>query len=320
MEDKYLQTINIMTSCDGNLMRLIPVQLESIAANLSDKKINFYLFHDGKNNAQVKRLNKLNYDNINIKDIIVKNINIYDEIAKYGGGWCSAAYYSLCAHEYLPTDMDRIWYIDAGDLLVVGNVDEYYFADFENKSIIATSILFKVEDDKFSLFERKDMFNPNYLKGIARGLFNSGSYIINLEKMRKSHYSLKDYANLAKLIYESRGKLPQTFFGDQGFLSLVFVGDIKIFSYPQISDPWYMPYNFCMWYFDKMTHKVDYDVKVVHYAGCKFKPWYGRYSTFLKHFQNKKDLRDLNELKSGQAEYYQLWYEYAIKAELKMQN
>ncbi len=129
-----MKTINIMTSCDGNLMKFIPIQLESIAESLENMVINFYIFHDGSEGDYVKELHKLKYKNIKLYDIVVEDAQLYDAIAKYGGGWCGAAYYSLCAWQYLPENMDRILYIDAGDVLIVGNIDEYYFADFEDKS------------------------------------------------------------------------------------------------------------------------------------------------------------------------------------------
>ena len=90
-------------------MKYIPVQLESISANLTNRQINFYLFHDGKNQNFVNKLKKIKYANIVFKDIVVKNIDVYEQIATYGGNWCGAAYYSLCAYEYLPVDMDRIF-------------------------------------------------------------------------------------------------------------------------------------------------------------------------------------------------------------------
>lgn len=314
-----MKTINIMTSCDGNLMKFIPIQLESIAVNLSDKKVNFFLFHDGTERNFIKILKSLHYDNINFKEVIVEDTDIYDEIAKYGGGWCGAAYYSLCAHKYLPADIDRVWYIDSGDVLIVGNVDEFYYADFEGKSLITASIVLKMEEGKLYPFTKDDLIYSNYLEGISRGLFNSGSYVINLDKMRRSNNDLKEYLKLAEVIYQARGKLPTTFFGDQGFLSLIFIGDIKGAAYPKIVDFHYMPYNFCLWYFERKVQKPDYNPSVIHFVGKNiFKPWFGRYPIFLDRFQDKEKLRNLNELNLGQAEYYYLWHEYAIMTDKRM--
>ncbi len=300
-----------MTSCDGNLMKFIPIQLESIAANLSNRNIEFYLFHDGQNIAYINKLKKIKYNNINFHDIVVEDVKIYEAIAKYGGNWCGAAYYGLCAHKYLPLDMDRILYIDSGDILIIDDIDDYYFADFEGKSLIATAILFKMEDNKLSVFDKNDLLIKEYLTGIARGIFNSGSYVINLSKMRNKNYNIESYLHLAELIYQARGKVKRTFFGDQGFLSLIFAGDIKYFAYPQITDLLYMPYNFGIWYFDKVE-QLNYKVSVVHYIGDNvFKPWKGKYKTFLQNFQNKDELYNFDNLNENQIKYYNIWYKYA---------
>lgn len=305
-----------MTSCDKNLMKFIPIQLAAIETHLLNKKIDFYLFHDGSESVEVNKLKAIAYKNITFHDIVVKDTQLYEGIAKRGGDWCGAAYYSLCAHQYLPAKMDRILYIDAGDVLIVDDIDEYYFADFEGKSLIATSIAFKSKDDKPALFTRDDLFVKPYLDRIARGIFNSGSYVINLNKMRKIQYTLKDYNHWAELIYESCGRPQQAFFGDQGFLSLVFVDDVKFFTHSQEFDLFYMPYNFGLWYFDKCPKKLDYKPAIIHFIGDRiFKPWKGKYQTFLKNIQTQDDLHDFNELQPEQIEYYKIWYKYALTEE-----
>lgn len=88
---------------------------------------------------------------------------------------------------------------------------------------------------------------------------------------------------------------------------------MKAFTYPEIMNLWYMPYNFCLWYFDAMNEKLNYRPGVIHFAGAKFKPWMGQYPIFLEQFQKRLKLRSLDELKLGQAEYFYLWHEYVLK-------
>ena len=343
-----MKTINIMTSCDGNSMKFIPVQLESIAANLSDRKINFYLFHDGKNIAYVNKLRKIKYNNIKFHDIIVDDTQIYDEIAKMGGGWCGAAYYSLCAHKYLPKDTDRVLYLDTADILIINKIDDYYFDDFEDKMLIVTTLRYKLRDSGIrssdveelfrdaELYQRKDLSEGEYFAKIAHGLFNSGSYVINLDKMRKSSYDIKDYLIQAKTFYESRDIIPKKYFegkkdlgqwgdqvywGDQGFISLLFVGDIKYFNYPKIRNTIYMPYNFGIWYFDRTEEELYYPISIIHYTGygC-IKPWQGKYQTFLKRFQEKSNLQELDKFNANQVKCYNIWYQYALMASRRLDN
>ena len=73
-----------------------------------------------------------------------------------------------------------------------------------------------------------------------------------------------------------------------------------------------MPYNFCLWYYDRMNEKPNYSPAILHFAGTAFKPWNGTYPIFTERFQKKEQLHSMNELKNGQAGYFYLWHEYAI--------
>ena len=144
---------------------------------------------------------------------------------------------------------------------------------------------------------------------------------MNLNKIRKKKYTLKDYEQLAELIYNARGKLDRTYYGDQGFLSLIYIGDIKFYAYPKITNLLYMPYNFCLWYFDKSDEKLNYNPAIIHYVGDNIiKPWQGIYKKFLKLFQDKDKLQSFDKLKSNQIEFYNIWYKYAEMANKRLER
>jgi hypothetical protein len=73
-----------------------------------------------------------------------------------------------------------------------------------------------------------------------------------------------------------------------------------------------MPYNFCLWFYDRFNARPDYHPAVLHFAGTAFKPWNGRYPVFLKRFQKSDQLHSLEEVKMAQVEYFYIWHEYAI--------
>jgi hypothetical protein len=81
-----------------------------------------------------------------------------------------------------------------------------------------------------------------------------------------------------------------------------------------------MPYNFCLWYYDRVHEKPDYRPAILHFAGTAFKPWNATYPIFIERFQQRDLLHSLNELKMGQAEYYYLWHEYAIMTDNLLNN
>ena len=305
--DKY---INIMTSCDEKLAKQLPVLLQSIAENITTHHVRFFLVHRNVTENTIHLIKKLcaYYGTITFSDILISNPEPYDELARHGGGWAGEAYYSLCAHELLPADMDRVLYLDAGDVLVLKDIDEYYFGDFENKSLLVTLSRYKILNDQGFEFEPEDLGDSELLNYILNGVFNSGSYVLNLDKMRREGYNMADYLFLSKTL------VSKAYVGDQGFLSAAYVGDIKYYKYPQILDIWYMPFDFGVWYFDQMKELPSYEPHIVHFSGVNYKPWDGMYPIFLEEFQIKENLRNLRDLKLGQAEYYYLWHEYAIKA------
>ena len=82
-----------------------------------------------------------------------------------------------------------------------------------------------------------------------------------------------------------------------------------------------MPYNFCLWYFNKQPQKQNYKERIVHFVGKNiFKPWKGRYETFLKRFQSENELFELDNLNINQIHYYKMWYEYALTADKRLND
>lgn len=212
-------------------------------------------------------------------------------------------------------------YLDAGDTIVVRDISSYYNGDFEGKSLICTCSRYKVVNKQLQALTRDDLHDyKEGLPGILRGIFNSGSYMMNLEQLRKDGITMNDYLYLVQALRELIGKDKNNiYWGDQGLLGAAFAGDIKFYDYEKIRNVWYMPYNFCLWYYDGNNVKPNYIPAVVHYAGA-IKPWRADYPIFLERFQNENELSPISELKIGQAEWYYLWHEYAILVDRILQE
>ncbi len=136
--------------------------------------------------------------------------------------------------------------------------------------------------------------------------------MINLDQLRQVGLSMDDLCGIAESIVPvSGGPGKKAYWGDQGFLSLAFVGNIRYYDFDHIQNVWHMPYNFCMWYFDHRQQRPDFDPAVIHYTGAP-KPWACSYLNPVKRFQPETGLLPLSRLKFGQAEYYYLWHEYAL--------
>lgn len=315
MEVRQQKHYNIMTSCDNKLAPYVAVQLHGISYSLDDSTVDFYLFYreGGVSRENLEMLFFLGdyLPNISFHAVAVLEPEKYDILASHGGGWTSEAYYSFGAHLLLPEDTDRILYIDAGDVMILGDIAPYYDCDFEEKALIVTANRYKNQQGEAVPYDGDDLADSTKRYTISVGLFNSGAYVINLKKLRDASLTMDDFVDFVEGICQICGKedTSKLYWGDQGLLSLAYVGDLKLFGYPEIRDVMYTPYNFCMGYYNVMDTAPSYHPSIVHFPG-EFKPWRGRYPATLKFF-SQGDL-SVRNMKSGLAEWFYLWHEHAV--------
>ena len=349
-----MQRINIMTSCDDNLAKFLLPQLNAIEKNLSNMDVHFYLFHHRISMSNINMIKNYadSLKNITFHEIKVNDIESYKIIAKNGGKWPEEAYFSLCCQNYLP-DIDRILYIDAGDIIINGDISPFYFDDFEDKSLIVTGVNFKNSPDglSMSVFTSDDMNTPKFMRYITEGwAFSAGCYVINLEKMRANNLGMDYFINISNELAQNiiNGKNPESttpYVGDQGFITVCFINDVKYFGYSIIEETpqyrqhfsWgvvrslYMPYHFT-WYAYEYAPSYTYTPIVLHYcASGTGKPWVARFSMDeIKQYEEKvKKYSNLPDrkmyapffMKHQQQEMCEVWWEYCKNTEIyKEQN
>lgn len=199
---------NILTSSDDVLIPQIAISLTAIARNLSHASIDFYLLYSRISPENIQMLSKLcnGYGNIVFHEIRVENPEDYDPFVQ-AGGWQRETYYALCAHRLLPETMERAMYLDAGDTLVVGDIAPYYACDFDDNFLIVTVQRYKNENGLAAPISAEDIANPAFLPGILKGLFNSGSYILNLKKMREAGVDLSWYCSFTEYLRNLKSSL-----------------------------------------------------------------------------------------------------------------
>ena len=305
-------TYNICSSCDANLLKYIEIQIYSMSQVLSEDQINFYLMYNAAKKLEFAKIQHLcdRLKNVTFFKVPVAENRFWQKIAQHGGKWPAEAYYYILANKLLPETLDRVLYIDAGDVLIVDDIASCYNADFQGKSLLAHAARLKVADNDLALYTAEDMGDINLLKDILRGLVNSGSVLLNLEKMRADNMSYADFEYLIdtlKDVFDADKK--DIYWGDQGLLSVAFAGDMAHYDWPEIKNIYYMPYNFCLWFYDQLHEQPQYKPKIIHFAGAP-KPWTMCYPINTS-YQN--GLHEMSDLKVGQAEWYYLWHEYTIK-------
>lgn len=307
---------HIMTSCDSNLLQYVPIQLYSISIHLKAGIVHFYLFHRNIPDKDLQPLEALcrQLGNIIFYAVAVPEAEKYDVLASHGGGWCAEAYYSLCSHQILPEYVKRVLYIDAGDVIFTGDISPYYHSDFQEKALIVTPTLFKTFDGGIAPYEAANAETPEGFEGVFSGLFNSGSYLINLDKLRDAQLTINDWLDFSQGLCELSGKqdTSHVYFGDQGLLSSAFADDLMLYGYSQAEEvrhmP-YIPYNFYIGYYNKINMPPNYHPAIVHFAGGP-KPWKLWYPIPLGKFPLGRT--PFETLKEEQAQWYDLWYQYAL--------
>jgi len=271
-----MRKVNIMTSCDDRIIQYIYPQLVSIEENMCDCDVHYYLVHCRINPDNVRTLETFIKEktNITFHEIRVLETSLYEALAVNGGPWPCEAYFTLRVQDYMPDDVDRVWYIDAGDVIICGDASPYYFSDFEGNSMIVTPGIYKTNP----VSGMQEIYTRDDILEISDGkLFNSGSYVLDVEKFRREGYGSDDYLYLADLLKQNAKHEFYAYMGDQGFLAAAFVEDTMLYGYSERMDIGYMPYNYVTSFYGQHRRTPVCDPVVLHYS-MMAKPWVVRFS------------------------------------------
>ncbi|MDR0987634.1 MAG: hypothetical protein LBL98_08095 [Ruminococcus sp.] len=246
-----MKEINILTSTDNNLVPHLFTQLRNIADNLLPKyNVNFWLFHYRIPKADIEELTAYSeFLGIKFHEVFVYDFEDYKVLTKgTDDRYPYESYFYFCAHRYLPEHIERALYIDAGDIIFSGDIEEFYFAPFEGNFIIASIAVSKRQE----LYTFDDLSIEDWYIDIVHEYINSGSLVLNLQLMRIFNIDLRFYENVTNFMM-SKSFILQTdnpdvqvyYYYDQGLIAAAFVGQIKFFEYEHFGfQPLHMPYNF----------------------------------------------------------------------------
>ena len=260
--------MNILLSTDDNFVQHCCVTMASVLEN--NKGVTFYLLTAGLKPENYKLLTNFVEAHNGILQICKVDDNITNRfpMPKEGGEHISiATYYRLFAQKVLPSDADRVIYIDC-DIVVRGSLEPLWKIDIDNYALGAVyqGMNSLTKDDFERLGIPKEM-----------GYFNAGVLLINLDYWRKHQVTerLFDY------IKNNFHKIKQH---DQDTLNAVLYNEVKPVSYA-----WnYLPQFFLVKKGLTFPARVDYSEKidpiVIHYVSIP-KPWdYGCYNPYTNEY------------------------------------
>jgi lipopolysaccharide biosynthesis glycosyltransferase len=280
--------LNIITSSDNRLVKHIFTQLKNISENLSAKyTVHFWLFHYRIEKSDIKALEKYStYLGIKFHEIFVSDYKDYEYLTKGADvRFPIETYLYFCAHKYLPRNIDRVLYIDAGDIIIDGDIEEFYFAPFEGNFVIAT-IAFSSQKELYSF---DDIDVTKKAVNIVTEYVNSGSLMLNLSLMRIWNIDLAFYRNIVDYLIKKVPPFTTGFYSapihysyDQGLLAAAFVGRIRFWGYEKYGyNNLFMPYNFRAFILEANKKSLGipdganidfgYEPHIIHLLGNK--PW-----------------------------------------------
>jgi lipopolysaccharide biosynthesis glycosyltransferase len=283
-----VQAINIITSSDSVLVRHIFTQLKNIKDQLVSRyEVHFWLFHYRIEKQDIAALAAYSeHLGIVFHEIFVDDYNEY-EILRKGADeqFPLECYFYFLAHKYLPEDIERALYIDAGDIIFDGDISEFYFATFEGNFVIASMAF----SSSKKLYNFDDLYDTNSKIAIVSEYVNAGSLMLNLKLMRIYDIRMQFYCNVIDFLI-SGGMTFSTAYHkssvyysyDQGLLAAAFVGHLKFWGYEKYGySSIFMPYNFRAFILEKNKEhfgipdgaEVDlgYQPRIIHLLGNK--PW-----------------------------------------------
>ena len=259
--DRAPAKIDVMTSFEGENIDAIQVLLLSLSETHPRDEIAFWLFEQSLSDSQIDAVKAYcqSLGNVSLRTVKVPHASDFDVLKKLGGRPDSARFFWLVAHECLPKDLKRIIYLDALDIIVNDDLVPFLRHPFLGSHIIACREFSDIPPVFIgSARKAHDLWAPIALvKHVAKGLANSGSIVINLDKFRNGGMDIGYYIDAAEW---ARNKLGVNF-GDQGLFSLTHGS-----SYVQAHDR----YNY------RFSNDLkNFSIKnpaVIHYAGRVLKP------------------------------------------------
>lgn len=222
--------VNVMTSCGGPDSDIAQVLIKSLSLTQPNDRINFWFFYLDVPDTTLAVLKSYcdSLGNVRFHPVQVQEAEAFDELRVLGGKPDAERFLWFMAHRYLPAKLDRVLYIDALDAIAVDNIRPFLFQSLGGKYVAAcreghlfTRHPLPSKPPAIEAFRNGESLDG--LSRMSRGLFNSGTMVINLKKMRKDGLDIEFYARTARWAAQEMGLS----FGDQGLFSLTHGSNFK---------------------------------------------------------------------------------------------
>jgi lipopolysaccharide biosynthesis glycosyltransferase len=261
---------HVLVTLDANYLPPLKVLMNSLFRN-NNRPFTFYLLYSRIPEIEIELLKQFAKRQGHQLVPIYVDPELFADAPVFRH-YTAEMYYRLAAHQFLPSQLDRVLYLDP-DIVAINPIDELYDMDFEGNMFIAAEHTHSTK--VANLFNKLRLKTPN-----ARGYFNTGVMMMNLELMRKE-VRLED---IYQFIRDNRFKLVLP---DQDVLNGLYWDKIKpVDGYR---------YNYDARYYDMIQllpnpkHDLQWiqeNTVFIHYCG-KDKPWKENYKGELGLFYKR---------------------------------
>lgn len=281
------EPIVIFSSCDANYIKHIPTLLMSIHEFMSLYEVHFFFLYHNIDRQLIEKVQKLSesihikFEAIQIDDASMEKYRELKQLASIESTFPVEGYYIALPNIHLPLYVKRALYLDAGDVILSGDICDYYFSNFEG-NILTVSKGFS-NDWSYSAEEIYD--RSSYLQ-MGSEYFNSGSVLFNVELMRRLNINFDYYASMMRLVRSVHDGYNWNTFGggkryvvqdDQGMLGISFPGYIQFFD-PENKGNINTTYNFRPFVLECNKSRIEnveslsfqgLEPKIIHLIGNK---------------------------------------------------
>jgi lipopolysaccharide biosynthesis glycosyltransferase len=261
---------HVLVTLDANYLPPLKVLMNSLFRN-NNRPFTFYLLYSRIPEIEIELLKQFVERQGHQLVAIYVDPELFADAPVFRH-YTAEMYYRLAAHQFLPSQLDRVLYLDP-DIVAINPIDELYDMDFEGNMFIAAEHTHSTK--VANLFNKLRLKTPN-----AKGYFNTGVMMMNLELMRKE-VRLED---IYQFIRDNRFKLVLP---DQDVLNGLYWDKIKpVDGYR---------YNYDARYYDMIQllpnpkHDLQWiqeNTVFIHYCG-KDKPWKENYKGELGLFYKR---------------------------------
>lgn len=246
--------MNIVININRKYIFPAKIMLFSLAENCREE-LNIYCLHKELSQKNIKEFSNFIECKCHGKLYPIYMGDKYNDMPLLQSHISSEAYFRLDAVNILPDSVERFLYLDC-DIIVLGDLSEFYYQSFDDKLIIASSDYLSRGEENPILNELKEN-NVTFADGHI--YFNSGVILFNAAKIRDVFTG----DDINKYVEQYRDKL---IYMDQDILNIMYSGNVK---YMESSN-----YNFQISYMDKfdLSDEKNKEIFLLHFI-CKVKPW-----------------------------------------------